>query len=176
VADEEGEFGVGEEGALGDKMGGEEGGGAAEGAGAKASGGEGVGARGEAGGKEVSGEGVGEDGLGMAVCEEAYVGDGWEVGGRVEEEGVDGVVKVGVVGRGTGESGCGGDGGEDGVEFGESWEWGGSVGGGVGEEGAEERVEGEGGEAVRFGPFSFSHFLFGYMSRDTPLRKRRRRI
>ena len=74
MADEEGEFGVGEEGALGDKVGSEEGGGAAEGAGAKASGGEGVGARGEAGGEEVSGEGVGEDGLGMAVGEEADVG------------------------------------------------------------------------------------------------------
>jgi hypothetical protein len=33
---------------------------------------------------------------------------------------VDGVVEVGVVGRGDGESGCGGDGGEDGVEGGES--------------------------------------------------------
>jgi hypothetical protein len=116
VADEEGKFGIGEEGALGDSVGGEEGGGASEGAGAKASGGERVGGGGEAGREEVPGEGVGEDGLGVAVCEEAYVGYGWSVGSGVEEEGVDGVVEVGVVWRWDGERGCGGDGGEDGVE------------------------------------------------------------
>jgi len=135
VADEEGEFGVGEEGALGDRVGGEEGGGASEGAGAKASGGEGVRARGEAGGEEVPGESVGEDGLCMAVCEEANIGDGREVGRWVEEKGVDGVVKVGVIGRWDGESGCGGDGGKDGVEGGKSRKLGGGEGGKVRDKG-----------------------------------------
>ena len=78
---------------MGDRVGGEEGGGASEGAGAKAGGGERVGGGGEAGREEVPGEGMGEDGLGVAVCEEADVGDGWAVGRGVEEEGVGFEVK-----------------------------------------------------------------------------------
>ena len=40
---------------------------------------------------------MGEDGLGVAMCEEANVGDGWEVRGGIEEEGVDGVMEFGVI-------------------------------------------------------------------------------
>ena len=91
---------------------------------------------------------MGEDGLGVAVCEEADVGDGWEVRGGIKEEGVDRVMEFGVVRGGDGEGGCGGDGRESGVAGDEGGERGGGEGGGVGEERVKEGVEGEGGEAV----------------------------
>ena len=67
---------------------------------------------------------MGEYGLGVAVWEEADVGDGWGVGGGVEEEGVDSGEEFGIVGGWGGKGGSGGNGGECGVKGGEGGEGG----------------------------------------------------
>ena len=67
----------------------EDGGGTADGTGAEASNGMRMGVGGEAEDNCLAGEGVGEDGLGVAIGDEADVGDGGGVGSGVEEEGMD---------------------------------------------------------------------------------------
>ena len=148
VADVEGEGGVRDESIGGDGVAEEDGGGATEAAGSEAGDGVGGCVVEEALVEAVAGDGVGEDGLGVAVGDEANVGDGGGVGGRVEEEGVDAVEEVGVVCRRGGEGGGGGDGGEGGVEDGEGGDGGGVPGAWVSEVGGEEGVSGEGGKGV----------------------------
>ena len=71
-----------------------------------------------------------------------------EVGGRIKEEGVDGVVEVGVVERWCGESGQGDDVGKSGAEGGKGGDGRGGPCGWVVEMWAEEGVDEEGGEGV----------------------------
>ena len=70
-------------------------------------------------------DGVGEDGLGVAVGNEADVGNGWRVGGWVEEKRVHGGEEVGIIGGWGGDGGEGCNGGEGRMEGGECGDGGG---------------------------------------------------
>ena len=87
----------------------EEGSGAADGARSNSGDCVAVLAGGNAHGGALSGEGVGEYGLGVAVGDEADIGDGRGTHGLVVEEGADGLVQLGVVGWGDCEGFCAGD-------------------------------------------------------------------
>ena len=149
MADEEGEGSVLDEAARGDELQEEDGGGAAGGGGAEAGGVEGGEVRlGEEAVAVVALDGVGEDGLAVAVGDKAEAADGGRPRRWVDEERVDGLVEVGVVGGGRGDVWGGGHDRPRVVGIAEGREGGVVPEVGAGGVGGEEGVEGEDGEGV----------------------------